>query len=66
MCLKVYMYVFERIKERIRLTECLVVVEVTIDYFKDILLDNKATLFLWKHVSTVLAEVRKYSTCKYI
>ena len=60
------MYVFERIKERIRLTECLVVVEVTIDYFKDILLDNKATLFLWKHVSTILAEVRKYSTCKYI
>ena len=66
MYLKVYMYVFERIKERIRLTECLVVVEVTIDYFKDILLDNKATLFLWKHVSTILAEVRKYSTCKYI
>ena len=60
------MYVFERIKERIRLTECLVVVEVTIDYFKDILLDNKATFFLWKHVSTILAEVRKCSTCKYI
>ena len=33
--LKVYMYVFARIKERIRLTECLVVVEVTISYFKD-------------------------------
>lgn len=60
------MYMFARIKERIRLTECLVVFKVTIGYLKDILLDNKATLFLWKHVSTIIVEVRKYSTCKYI